>query len=77
MRLGALIVTLVIIFAAILGFHWISFPGPHGQTLCVLAKDHPSFDETYVSGDSQVFFALRHPIFASQIASGKGVCLNR
>jgi hypothetical protein len=77
MRLGSLVVTIVILLAAILGFHWISYPGHKGQTFCVLPKDHLSFDETVVTGDSLFLFAVQHPIFTSQIAAGKGVCLNR
>jgi hypothetical protein len=71
------LVTVVVLLAAVLGFHWVTYPTPHGQTFCVLPKDHLTFDGTFVDMESSLGFALAHPILASRLLAGHGYCLNR
>ena len=73
---AAAVVVLGLVFGA-LGFHWVTYAGRHDRTFCVLAKDQLSFSDTLLTADSQLAFALQHPLLATQIVAGKGSCLNR
>ena len=68
---------LLLALAGALGFHWITYANANGRTFCLIAKDNLSFADTFVSADSQLAFAFRHPVLAGQIVVGQGYCVGR
>ncbi len=76
-RGGSTLVTVILVLAATLGFHWVTYPTAHGRTFCVLPKDQLTFDGTFIDNESQIGFAVQHPILASRISSDHGWCINR
>ena len=68
---------LLLSLAGALGFHWVTYPNANGRTFCMIAKDHLSFADTFLSADSQLAFAFRHPVLAGQIIVGQGYCAGR
>ena len=70
-------VALLLALAGALGFHWITYPNGNGRTFCLVAKDHLSFADTFLSADSQLAFAFKHPVLAGQVVVGQGYCAGR
>ena len=68
---------LLLSLAGALGFHWVTYPNAHGRTFCMIAKDNLSFADTFLSADSQLAFAFKHPMLAGQIVVGQGYCVAR
>ena len=70
----SLAVTLIL-FTALTGFHWISIGTHHERRLCVMTKERLSFDETFLSADSETTLSLEHPFFWTRLARGDAACI--
>jgi hypothetical protein len=69
------LLALVLLMGLLLGFHWIVITGDV-RKLCVLPKDHLSFDSTWVSSSDWVPLTLHHPILVKRLMASEGHCLS-
>jgi len=58
-----------------MGFHWMRIGTGHERRVCVMTKDRLSFEGTFLSADSEVLFAIEHPLLWTRVARGDAECL--
>lgn len=70
---------LLIVFALLLGFHWIYIEkNTQGtSTLCILSKSQITFRATFIKASNYESLLLNHPILFYRISNGEGLCLGR